>query len=238
MTPWGEQMKHIAIFLMAFIGYSVVHAEPQQVPAVFNTIYVPGGFDSNDSVQIVGEGMFRNTCYRPANTLYSVDHEKKEIRLGPVAYEYGGLCLQMILPFERVIDVGILKPGKYDVVLSSDGKKLGEIPVRLATTASPDDVLYAPISQAFFHQRGVVGEILLTGEFLSDCVTLDDVKITVEPKVIVVQPIAKVEDRTMCLRGRFPFSKVVKVEFVPKGRYLLHVRSLNGKSVNTLVNVE
>src|SRR5690606_29287612 len=111
------------------------------------------GFDSNDHVQFVGEGLFRNTCYRPATPFAMVDHDRKQIRVGPVAYEYNGLCMQVILPFERVIDVGILKPGAYEVIQEPDGRLLGTIPVKVARSADPDDHLYAPVSQAFFRQK-------------------------------------------------------------------------------------
>jgi hypothetical protein len=55
--------------------------------------------------------------------------------------------------------------------------------------------------------------------------------------VIVVLPIAKMETRPDCKDGKFPFNKVVSVDLVPKGRYLLHVRSMNSKAINNLVDV-
>ena len=230
-------MFRLTVSLIALIACATADAQPTSVPATFNTVYVPSGFDSNDNVQIVGEGMFRNTCYRPAPTWVGVDHAKREVRVGPVAYEYSGLCLQLILPFDRVLDVGILQPGKYDVVQATDGQKLGEIPVRKATSLMPDDHLYAPINQAFFRQKGLSGEVMLSGEFLTDCMVLEEVKVTVEPRVIVLQPIARIIERNGCLRGRFPFNRLVNIDLLASGRYLLHVRSMNAKAVNTLVQV-
>ena len=66
---------------------------------------MPDGFVSNDTAQIVGEGMFSNSCYRHAETTVRVDHVNKTIHVGPVAYKYNGYCLQVILPFDRVVDV-------------------------------------------------------------------------------------------------------------------------------------
>ena len=37
-------------------------AQPVKVPAYFQKMYIPGGFDSNDQIQIVGEGTFSNSC--------------------------------------------------------------------------------------------------------------------------------------------------------------------------------
>lgn len=227
-----------AIALGALFASPAFAQDPVKKPATFNTAYYPTGFDSNDNVQFVGEGMFRNTCYRPAETAVQVDQEKKTITVGPVAYEYAGLCLQVILPFERVIDVGILKPGVYSILQSPEGTELGKIPVKAASRDEADDYLYAPIDQAFFRQKGAQSEIYLTGSFMTNCMHLKDVKVSVESKAVVVQPIAELEQRDGCLRGKFPFSKVVKVDLVPKGRYLLHVRSMNAKAINNLIDVQ
>lgn len=210
---------------------------PTKVSALYSRAYVPAGFDDNDSIQIVAEGTFKNSCYRPAETSVAIDLEKKRITLGPAAYEYSGFCLQVILPFDRAIDLGILPNGTYDIV-QADGSKLGSLPVSKAFTDNADDHLYAPISQAFFRQKGAVSEIYITGQFPNSCMKLDEVKVTVEKTVIVVQPIAKVEQTRDCKDGKFQFEKLVKVEMIPAGRYLLHVRSMNAKAVNSLVDVK
>lgn len=230
--------KTSLLLAMALAVPSFAHAtDPVLKAATFNTIFAPAGFDSNDNVQFVGEGMFRNTCYRPAQSGLKVDIDAKTITVGPAAYEYSGLCLQVILPFERVIDVGILSAGTYTVLQEPGLSALGTIKVSEAKTESPDDYLYAPISQAFFRQRGLSGEVMLTGDFMTNCMSIDRVKTTIEEKAIVVQPIVRLQERSDCLRGKFPFNKLVKIDAIPKGRYLLHVRSMNGKAVNTLVDM-
>lgn len=229
-----------AVLLCVFSAHRASASdEPVRVAATFSKIYVPGGFDSNDHVQIVGEGMFRNTCYRPAPSAVSVDELTKTIRVGPVAYEYSGFCLQVILPFQRVLDVGILKPGTWQVVQDQGitTQKLGEIPVRVAQTNQADDYLYAPVDQAFFKQEGLMSRVFLTGQFRLSCMKIDSVKTTIEKDVLVVQPVAKIGPAP-CTDGTFEFNRSVYLGFVPKGRYLLHVRSANGNSVNSLVNVD
>lgn len=240
--PMLQLTSTLAIFaalLYASTSYSF-ESNPKKVPAFYDTIYAPGGFDSNDHVEIVGEGMFRSTCYRPAETRVRVDNLNKTIYVGPAAYEYSGFCLQVLLPFDRVIDVGILEPGNYQIVQASDGINLGKLNIYAATTQSADDYLYAPISQAFFKNKGAKNEIFLTGYFSNSCLKLKDVRVTVEPKVIVVQPIAEmaVDSEQACEDGNFHFEKTVEVDFLKSGRYLLHIRSMNSKSVNTLVDVK
>jgi hypothetical protein len=227
------------LLLFAASTNAYASPEPVRVGATFAKIYIPEGFDSNDQVQIVGEGMFRNTCYRPAPGAVKVDDITKTILVGPVAYEYSGFCLQVILPFNRVVDVGMLKPGTWKVVQRAGAtvQPLGEINITTALTNAPDDYIYAPVSQAFFQQDGLMSNVFLTGEFRSSCMTLDTVKISIQKDVVVLQPIAKVSGDPGCKDGTFAFSKKVDLGFVPQGRYLLHVRSMNGNAVNTLISV-
>lgn len=212
---------------------------PVKVPAQFNKIYFPEGFDSNDHVQIVGEGLFRNTCYRPATESVVIDETTKTIRVGPVAYEYSGFCMQVILPFQRVVDVGILKVGHWKVI-ETDGQNqrlLGVVPVQPALSLAPDEDVYAPVSQAYFEQKGSVSEVTLSGNFPNNCMSLDDIKVSVQKEALVIQPFAKYGPDLKCVTGAYPFKKTLTVSGLSTGRYLLHVRSMNGNAINSLVDV-
>lgn len=228
----------ISALILMGANSSVVYAQPAKVPAYFQKMFIPGGFDSNDHIQIVGEGRFSNSCFRQAETHVRIDDVQKKIFLGPVAYSYPGICLMVIVPYQKTVDVGILKPGKWEIIQATDDIKIGEMSVLNAASKGADDYLYAPISQGFFYQTGTVGHLALTGEFSNSCMRLDHVKITIEPQVISVQPIATMDQSTDCKEGKFPFSQNTEINNVPAGRYLLHIRSLNGNAINSLVNVE
>jgi len=210
---------------------------PTKVKVNFAKIYVAQGFDSNDKVQIVGEGIYTNGCFRNAETKVRVDHVQKVISLTPFAYKYDGICIQVVLPFDRVVDIGILKAGTYKVRLDGQSNFLGDVMTTVAATKNPDDFNYAPISQAFFRNNGQNNIVSLTGEFPNSCMSLKEVKFDVQPDVLVVQPIAQMEERTDCKDGRFYFEKDTDVGPMKQGRYLLHVRSMNGKAINNLVDV-
>ena len=211
-------------------------SEPTQEAVTFAKIYVPVGFDSNDHVQFVGEGMFSNTCYRPANVTVAVDNATKTIKVGPVAYKYNGLCLQVILPFDRTVDVGVLSAGTWQIV-QADNKQIGQIKVASALTADPDDYLYAPISQAYIHETNGKEELMLNGSFPNSCMTMKDVKFDVQDDVIVVQPIAQMATGT-CTGSSVPFTQVVQLGTIKAGRYLLHVRSINAQAINTMIDIQ
>ena len=59
---------------------------PSQVDVSLGTAYVPDGFDSNDNVQVVVEGEFMNTCFRPTTPKSEVDPISGEIRITGQAY--------------------------------------------------------------------------------------------------------------------------------------------------------
>jgi hypothetical protein len=211
---------------------------PAKVAVLIRSVYAPLGFDSNDNVQIVAEGFFSNSCYRPGPVDVNIDQNKKIIKIRSLAYHYSGMCLQVILPFDRVIDLGILQPGNYSIIQEGSPDKLEVLKVIRATSRNADDYIYAPISQAYFREKNGAPEIELSGEFTNSCMRLVDTKIMVQPKVILVQPIAALDAGADCQTGKFPFSKIVPLENVPKGRYLLHVRSMNAKAINTLVDID
>lgn len=212
--------------------------DPKVVDTSFASAYIPDGFDTNDQSQMVGEGFFPNSCYRPSMVEVAVDHTARKIYVQPSAYKYDGVCLQMIIPFEREINFGLLKAGGYEVVQTKTRTTMGMINVRVAPSSNADDYLYAPISQAYFDQSTGKKMVRLTGTFTNSCARLVDTMVAVQPKVIVVQPISELVENQNCRSGEFPFVKDVEVPSTAKaGRYLLHVRSLNGNAINSLVDL-
>jgi hypothetical protein len=222
--------------LLSFVvsADALAQAMPETVSVAFEKIYVPLGFDSNDNIQMVGEGVFENSCYRPAPTAVTVDVEKKTVHLEPKAYHYGGLCLQVLLPFNRQIDVGILGAGLWTVTQGASNVKVGEINVAVALTKNADDFIYAPVSQAFFNQANGKNEVVMSLELPCDGLPVENVKVSVQKDVLVLQPIMKNDGRSGCARAFLPVQKTVDVGAVPPGRYLLHVRSMNGTAINSL----
>ena len=212
---------------------------PRTVPTSFHTSYLPEGFDSNDHVQIVGEGNFTSTCYRPATAEYSIDHKNHLIEVLPKSYEYDGLCIQMMVPWHQVLDLGLLQAGKYKIIeRGSQDSQLGSLNVRVATNSDPDDFLYAPVDQAWFERVDGMYYVKISGVFSSNCVELVDVMHEVQKNVIIVQPVTEMKDSEDCATGWYPYEKTIALGDVPAGRFLLHVRSLNGTSVNNLVDAE
>lgn len=212
-------------------------ASPVEVSANLTKIYAPEGFDSNDNVQIVGEGYYPNSCYRPAKTSVTVDKKTKTIVVESTAYRYDGMCLQVILPFDQVLDIGVLGEGDYSVIRANKPDAIGKLRIAKATTVSADDFLYAPVDQAFLSQGGGRKVISLTGQFPVSCMKMKKVLKDIQTDVIVLQPVVEMDSSQECIDGQFAFQANVDVSNIKSGKYLIHVRSMNGKAINSIVSV-
>lgn len=228
----------LTVSLTASIGL----AQPTLIETSFHTSYIPNGFDTNDQVQIVGEGLFPDTCYRPATPEVVIDHDAKTVTITPRAYRYDGMvCADMVVEYHQVLNLNLLHAGDYKIAQRNVKQEFGQIEIAVAANSDPDEFLYAPIEQAHFSNgsaRGT-GSIKLNGEFTDSCTQLTNVRVSVQPNVIVVQPIATRDERgPRCTPGRYPFQRTVEVSGLRSGKYLLHVRSLNAQAVNSLVSAE
>lgn len=83
--------------------------------------YVPSGFDRQSDAFVVVSGMFPNSCYKIKES--KVDH------VGPALHEVRaiatvteGLCLTVMIPYSKEIQLGKLNAGDHEIrVMSGDG---------------------------------------------------------------------------------------------------------------------
>lgn len=233
-------MKTFKLILISILSITASSAwsdnSPTKIRTEVNKVYIPNGFDDNDNVQVVAEGIFPDTCYRPAASEAAVDFKKNEITLMPMAYKYTGTCLMVLLPFDITFQFGPLKSGTY-AIKRMDGSLVGSINIRRSLKSEPDDYLYAPVSQAFVNNLPNSSTVFLTGQFSLSCMKMKEVRYQIQDDVIVIQPIAEIDETKTCDAGSFSFSEKVDLGAVKSGKYLLHVRSMNGKAVNTLIRI-
>lgn len=248
INGFANKMIISALFTLISGSLSFAQSQINPLPQLKNssleTSYIPFGFDSNDSIQIVVEGVYRNTCSKPAGTRFKVNPTTNIIEIMSYEYSYQGPCLDVLVPHNEVVVLGVLPAGTYKVMqstgkASNGGQLLGQLFVGSATKAAADDYLYAPISQAYLRNQGNNVIVTISGNFTNSCMELNKVIPSVQPKVITIQPIATLNSKsTNCVSGYFPFEKSFAIDNVKPGRYLLHVRSLNGNSINSLFDVK
>ena len=223
----------LGISLGLIANHAVADVESKSVNVRVKTAFVPMGFDSNDEVVVVLDGYLPDTCYKLGET--EVKREKNTIQITQKGKEYTGNCFDVTVPFTRVVRVGVLESGEYTVVSNGGGEK-SNLTIKEATKAGPDDFLYAPVEQA----RVVGKSAILTGRMTNSCLKITDVKLNHTEKTVQVLPIMKLlneeEAGHECVVGEVAFEYTASLAELKldAGRHLLHVRSLDGQSVNTV----
>lgn len=235
-----------AIALFCLTLHSVLFAEdpsrPQLVDAPISAVYAPSGFDDNDNVQVVIEGVFPNSCYWAGPVKVAIQGKRIEIK--HEAYFVDGHCYDMMSFYTKVVDIGVLKADHYAIYLPQGGVPSAHLPVKKATqnnkTGIVDDYLYAPVKKAEIISRNP-HLLRLEGIFPNGAMQLDRVIISAPVNhVIDILPIAKVDEAKVKDQSP-PVSFVHQVDLSSikelgkeSGRFLIHIRALNGLSVNLI----
>ena len=230
--------------LVVFLGGQAAFAGEfiQEIVQPIERTFIPRGYDTNDSVQIVVEGNFPSACYQLGRADSQVDKVSKTIDVQLTAYEYDGNCPKIPTRFHHTFLLGRMPaPGDYEVLEMSTKKNLGELTITTAPLLSPgtDDALYAPLLDAFLLENGNKTELVLRGVYSNSCLTLTETKVRVNRDVVVVLPFAEFRPGRTCSDGEFPFEKTIPIsETLPKDTsYLLHVRSMGGQSINKMIHL-
>jgi len=228
-----------AIIISNLVGFAALASDPtpQVVPASYKNLYSPKGFDTNDNVQLTAEGTFASSCFKIAPPKITVSETNKIITLDAQAYKYSGMCMQLMIPFQQVIDLGIVKTAGLYKLQTADGRALGEVDIVKARTTQADDFLYAPVQRVSFTD-GPTNQIQLRMELSQSCLKVAEIKIDKQEHVIVLQPILKLEHRFGCAMGYYPVTQTVELGSMKPGRYLIHVRSSGSQAVNQIIAVE
>lgn len=223
--------------------------QPALIPITPDRIFAPLGFDDNDNVQIVLDGELADTCYKLGPTQFKLDAVRQKIYVQQQAYYYpGAWCAQVRVPYVQTVNLGLLPAGQYELVVQSeDGtvKPVASLPVTISASRSPDDFLYAPVTDVYLEKsfgalegRESFYTLYINGQFNNSCMKFKDLKMNVRANnVIEVLPIVEMDRSGSCSQIVTDFNVGVSLKNVAKGRYLLHIRSLNGQSVNRVVEL-
>ena len=87
-------------------------------------VYVPSNFDSRSDAFVVVSGFFPHSCYKLTEAKVShVRDNVHEIRIYAEVTE--GLCLTVIVPFHKEVQIGKLSVGEHTLrFLSDDGTRM------------------------------------------------------------------------------------------------------------------
>ena len=232
-------MKKTILTLLVLAISGSVMASIRRVPV--EESFIPKGFDSNDSVEIVVTGYLPNLCYQsPSATISKQENGNVDIEITAIYNDtMNGVCPEIIVPFDQTIELGVLQAGKYDITVngkktkSKDDLVKGTLIVEESTSSYIDENVYAHIDHVKKDYKN--REIEIHALNPSDCLVLDRVEFHSNgSNTYSVLPILKQVD-SFCPMKMTPMSVRAKVPTsINKGKILLHVRSMEGKSYNTI----
>ena len=148
------------------------------------------------------------------------------------------------IQYTKSIEIGNLKAGTYTLKFNQGKKVVSKKFVVTATVSTGiDDYLYAPISNAFIPELIYStdnAEVILTGILTNTCMNFNgDVEVQKVGNVFIVLPKMSLNTFTQCTETQIPLQSIVSLGSIKKeGRYLIHIRSTTGRSVNKVFSVK
>ncbi len=144
-------------------------------------------------------------------------------------------CPDMMVPFKEVVSIGNLQGGDYKITVNE--KLKDTLTVVESSSNAIDEHLYAAIDNV---EKKANGKFVLHGWRYSNCVEFDKVEVISNNKdTLSVLPIMK-QVSDFCPMKMMPVSFEVKLDFrdVKVDEALIHVRTMDGKSFNSIVNLK
>lgn len=233
----------IALLLVALLSSVVCFADHHDMYFVpTDEIYVPSGFDSNDNAELVVTGYLPNLCYHsPKVNVDKIENNTIYVSLkAHYKHEMNNVCPEIIVPITETVGVGVLKKGKYNVVVNQNQPTALSSKLTILDNNSPyqDDYIYLYVD--YVKKDYATKKIEIVGLNPSDCFKFEEVKFISNSKnAYSVLPILK-KTTDFCPMKMTPMTIEVEVpSTLSEQKVLLHVRSMEGKSYNTLfMNLE
>lgn len=201
-------------------------------------VYSPAGFDSNDNSEIVITGYLPNLCYKAPSSSVEIKNGKINVSVKAMRRIEGfSYCPNVIIPYFDFINLGVLDKGKYQVVVNekSQWEKKSILQIAEARSNSMDEEIYANVEEVVKEEGS--RKVLLKGYNPSDCFELKEIIIK-DNEIDTYSILPKMKQiRAHCPKKMVPFVYEVEVpEKLEADRVLLHVRVMDGRSVNSFYN--
>jgi hypothetical protein len=221
---------------LAMVASNAMAGTPIEAMVPVDHIYVPTGFDSNDSSEVIVTGFLPNMCHKSPSHKVEINGDKINIKVTSLYYhESNPFCPEVIVPFTESVTLGVMDKGNYQITVNgkSPWTKKAKIMINESTSNSVDEHQYAYVEYVEKEEASRV--VTLKGYNPSDCFVLDKVDFISNKKdTFSVLPKLK-QIREFCPMKMVPFEYEVTV---PTGlsaeKVLLHVRTMDGTSVNRI----
>ncbi len=253
---WIKNISMLA-FVSFGLGFNAMAEVPttQRVEVLIGNIFVPTvGYEEKNDIEVTLDGYLPNACYQLANAVVKagatpntfVVHQYADLRMDGVCAHPDTIPVQMrdYVPYTHNLSLGRLNVGSYKVAfnLNTGPERLSSFTVAPSSTMAVDDYPYAPVSAV--NMADMVNgannvSVNLVGTLANSCQYVQTVKVLPEPQdyTIVVLPILGFRTGVKCAQIVLPFEYKVNLGRLGEGRYLLHVRSMNGQAVTRVFSV-
>ncbi|MGE3608639.1 MAG: hypothetical protein AB7I27_03545 [Bacteriovoracaceae bacterium] len=223
--------------LLPAIIFSIAAANAAPVPvnSPVDHLFVPMGFDNNDNVELLVSGTFPNPCYSRNKVEVQVKEDVIDVTVTALLNKKDKECSPMEVPYMENITIGNLQAGDYTVHVNN--KIQEKLAITEASSNSVDDHLYAMMDYIDLgFTGGASGDAFLIGK-TTDCLAFDKVEYVSNGKdTLSVLPIMKKISPTCSGEKKF---LSIPIKFNPQdfafNKLVLFVRTMDGKSINTLV---
>lgn len=229
-----DKKKLVLLFSGIFITGRLLAAEVVNVPV--DQLFIPQGFDSNDNVEVVVSGHLPNLCYKSPYIRIVSKNDKEIVLKVEATYQAPAdqSCAEMIVPFLETFSLGILDSGNYKVKVNAlaDAGQNANLKIAEATSNAVDQFIYAQVD--YIEKSSSSRTVILAGYNPSECLELEKIVVEHNGKdTFSILPIMR-QTSDFCPMKMVPFKYEVEVpKVLAADIVLLHVRSLEGKSVNT-----
>lgn len=210
------------------------------------------GYDDNDNVEVVLTGYLPDACHTLAESFVEHGADGKSIQVHQYALRKDeGVCahgasmpphMALMVPFTVTVPIGRLPSAEYRIEYLGQGgtSRHRRLNVAIAAVPTIDNYSYAGVTSVtapdLVSSRQDV-KVKVSGLLNSTCTALDDsIRIVKENDVYVVLPVLKIRRGVICAQTLVPFQKEVTLGRLAPGKYLVHVRSMNGRAMNRVIH--
>jgi len=208
------------------------------VPIHDYELFVPRGFDSNDTTEVIVYGYLPNTCYLDPTAQAKVLHNSHIAISMNAKFYRNASCTAMVVPFLISAKIGQIAAGTYSISVNVDeinamAQPMASIIIEKANSNSIDNHIYANVSSIEVDEENKL--IHLKGQNPSPCMELKGIKTIYNgSNVLAVLPIMEKKD-DICVFQLTSFHYELPMSVLPKVQtILLHVRRMDGTSFNHL----
>jgi hypothetical protein len=243
------RVKMMFATLMIVACPALARGTSQKVEVPIAHVFVPSkGYDDNDNVEVVLDGELPNSCYtvdlsqvmKDAGNAKILDAKQFAMKRSD------GVCAhvetlsgdaKLPVPYTLEARIGQLDAGQYTVKFKSLENTSAQREFNVAVAPAPlvDSLPYASVSgihmsDVYSSDQEVKGS--LDGQITSTCMSLSQ-KLDVRRlgDVFVIRPTTNNSLDFRCFQLMRPFGIGFNFGKLSEGRYLVHVRSRNGKAL-------